>query len=107
MKKNFWLTIGVALLTTGLLVRADEQLTPGAAPTPAPAKTPAKKKAAAKPAKTVKAPVEKNAAAMEKPIVLSPGAATVSGNNVNVRGKASFSGEVVHQVEIWRCRHRH
>ncbi len=94
MKKNFWLTIGVALLTTGLLVRADEPLTPGAAQTPPPVKTPTKKKTATKPAKTVKAPVEKTTAAMEKPIVLSPGAATVSGNNVNVRGKASFSGEV-------------
>lgn len=94
MKKNFWLTIGVALLTTGLLVQADEQLAPGTAPTPPTAKTPTKKKAAAKPAKTVKAPVGKNSAAIEKPIVLSPGAATVSGNNVNVRGKASFSGEV-------------
>ena len=95
MKKNFWLTIGLALMTSGLLVRADEQLTPGTAKTsPPPVKTPAKKKAAAKPAKTIKAPVEKNTAAMEKPIVLSPGAATVSGNNVNVRGKASFSGEV-------------
>ena len=94
MKKNFWLTIGVALLTTGLLVRADAQLTPGTPQTQPPVKAPAKKKAAAKPAKTVKAPVEKTSAAMEKPIVLSPGAATVSGNNVNVRGKASFNGEV-------------
>lgn len=91
MKKNFWLTIGVALLTSGLLVRADAQPTPDKAKTPPPVEKPAKKKA---PAKAVKAPVEKSPAAMEKPIVLTPGAATISGNNVNVRGKASFSGEV-------------
>lgn len=95
MKKNFWLTIGVALLTSGLLVRADEKLTTDKTKTsPPPVEKTAKKKAAAKPAKAVKAPVEKSTAAMEKPIVLSPGAATISGNNVNVRGKASFSGEV-------------
>ena len=32
--------------------------------------------------------------AEEKPIVLSPGAATITGNNVNVRGKAGYKGEV-------------
>ena len=95
MKKNFWLTIGVALLTSGLLVRADEQLKPETAKSsPAPVTTPTKKKATTKPAKAAKAPAEKHGAAMEKPIVLSPGTATVSGNHVNVRGKASFSGEV-------------
>ena len=91
MKKNFWLTIGVALMTTGLLVRADEQLAPSKTNTPAAVGKPAKKKAATKPAK---APAEQTAATLEKPIVLSPGPATVTGNHVNVRGKASFSGEV-------------
>ncbi|MBP9903582.1 MAG: SH3 domain-containing protein [Verrucomicrobiota bacterium] len=87
MKTNFWLTIGVALITSGLLVRADEQLTSDKTKTPPPVEKSAKKKA-------VKAPVEKSSAAVEKPIVLSPGAATVSGNHVNVRGKPSFRGEV-------------
>lgn len=81
MKKNFWLIIGVVLITSGLPVRADEQLTPGPVKTSPAGEKPAKKKVAVKPA-------------LEKPIVLSPGAATVFGNNVNVRGKASFSGEV-------------
>ena len=87
MKKNFWLTIGVALITSRLLVQADEQLPPDNAKiSPHPPAKSAKKKAPAKPAKRVRT--------MENPIVLTPGAATVSGNNVNVRGKASFSGEV-------------
>lgn len=100
MKKNFWLTIGVALMTSGLWLRADEQPTPAPAKTsPPPVTKPAKKKAAAKPAKAVKAPVEKHPAALEKPIVLTPGAATVAGNHVNVRGKASFSGEVFTKLQ--------
>jgi uncharacterized protein YgiM (DUF1202 family) len=95
MKKNFWLIIGVALLTGGLWARADEQPASEPAKTSQPpAAKSSKKKAAAKPAKAGKAPMEKHAIAAEKPIVLSPGPATVSGNNVNVRGKASFSGEV-------------
>lgn len=82
MKKNFWLIIGAVLLMGGLPVRADAQPTPDKAKTSTPsAPKPTKKKAVAKPI-------------IEKPIVLTPGAATVSGNNVNVRGKASFSGEV-------------
>ena len=93
MKKNFWLTIGVALMTTGLPLRAVEQPTPSKTNTPPAVAKAAKKKAPAKTAKAPKAPVEP-AAALEKPIVLSPGPATVSGNHVNVRGKASFSGEV-------------
>ncbi len=82
MKKNLWRLIGVALMTSGLLVQADEQPTPekAKASPPAAAKS-GKKKTAAKPF-------------VEKPIVLTPGPATVSGNKVNVRGKASFSGEV-------------
>lgn len=95
MTKNFLQLVGVALLSSALLVRADEQVPPNPATTsPPPVAKPAKKKATTKPAKTVKAPAEKHAAAVEKPIVLSPGAATVSAHNVNVRGKPSFNGEV-------------
>jgi uncharacterized protein YgiM (DUF1202 family) len=85
MKKNGWMFLGAVLLASALMVRADGQLEPEK--TKAPEK-PAKK-AAAKPARTV-AP----AAVAEKPIVLLPGEATIKGNNVNVRGKAGYKGEV-------------
>jgi uncharacterized protein YraI len=39
------------------------------------------------------------AAAAEKPLVLSPGAGTITGKNVNVRGKASFKGEVITKLQ--------
>jgi len=82
MKKNGWM-IGSALLLAGaLLAHADGQLEPEK--TSAPAEKPVKQ-VAAKP---------RGKAAEEKPIVLSPGAATITGNNVNVRGKAGYKGEV-------------
>jgi uncharacterized protein YgiM (DUF1202 family) len=90
------------LLASALLVRADGQVEPEKAKA-APEK-PAKK-AAAKPAKPTKAakPVKKEAAApaaiAEKPIVLMPGAATIKGNNVNVRGKAGYKGEVFTKLQ--------
>jgi len=79
MKKNGWMILSVTMLAVALVVRADGQT--GAAP------------ASEKPATT------KPAAAGEKAIVLSPGAATVAGKNVNVRGKAGFKGEVFTKLQ--------
>ena len=90
MKKNALMIFGMMMLAVVLVARADGQL--DAAKT-APAEKPAKKAkaSAAKPA----AP----ATIAEKPVVLSPGAATIAGKNVNVRGKASFKGEVVTKLQ--------
>ncbi len=85
MKKNGWMILSVALLAMTLVARADGQL--DAAPLTAPEK-------AAK-----KAPKKVKPAAAELPIILSPGAATIAGKNVNVRGKASFNGEVVTKLQ--------
>jgi len=83
MKTNGWKIFGAVLLASTLMARADGQLEPEK-PTPAAAKkTPAKK--------TEPAPKK---AALEKPIVLVPGAATITGKSVNVRGKAGYKGEV-------------
>lgn len=82
MKKNGWMILSVAMVATALVARADGQL--DAAPAPA-----------VKPTKAAK-PV---AAAAEKPVILSPGAATIVGKNINVRGKASFKGEVVTKLQ--------
>src|SRR5690348_17308228 len=82
MKKNGWRILGAVLLASTLIARADgqpEQEKPKA--------TPAKKADTKKAAPAKKAPPE-------KPIVLVPGPATISGNNVNVRGKAGYKGEV-------------
>lgn len=78
MKMNGWKIFGAVLLASTLVARADGQLEPEK-----PKSAPAKKAD----------PAPKQAAA-EKPIVLVPGNATVSGNNVNVRGKAGYKGEV-------------
>lgn len=98
MKKNGWMILGAVLLASALMVRADGQVEPEKAKA-----TPEKpaKKAAAKPAKATK-PAKKEAAApaiAEKPIVLLPGAATIKGNNVNVRGKAGYKGEVFTKLQ--------
>lgn len=84
MKKNGWMILSATLLAVVLVARADGQLEPAA--TSAPAKKPAP---AAKPAATK----------AEKPVILSPGAATIAGKNVNVRGKAGFKGEVVAKLQ--------
>lgn len=83
--------LGVAMLGLTLLARADGQLDA----TPAPDK-PAKKATKKVKAAAVAKPV---AAAMETPVVLSPGAGTIAGKNVNVRGKASFNGEVITKLQ--------
>jgi SH3-like domain-containing protein len=90
MKKNALMIFGMMMLAVVLVARADGQL--DAAKT-APAEKPAKK-AKASAAKTA-AP----ATIAEKPVVLMPGAATITGKNVNVRGKASFKGEVITKLQ--------
>lgn len=108
MKTNVWLILG-AMLTTGALA---QQVTtpPPAAPAPAPAPAVAapapatappatvkpKKKHAAKAAKP--APAAPQPALEEKPVSLSPGPAKITGNNVNLRGKATIFSEVVKRL---------
>ena len=82
MKTNGWKILGAVLLASTLMARADGQPEPEK-----PQANPAKKADAKKVAAPKKAPAE-------KPIVLVPGPATVSGNNVNVRGRAGYKGEV-------------
>jgi len=83
MKTNGWKLLGAVLLASTLIAWADGQPEPEK-PKDAPAKKADTKKAAPAPKK----------APPEKPIVLVPGPATISGNNVNVRGKAGYKGEV-------------
>ena len=80
--------LSVVMLAGSLLARADGQ------PDAAPAAAKSVKKAAPK-TETNPAP----AAAAEKPMVLSPGTATIAGKNINVRGKASFKGEVITKLQ--------
>lgn len=76
--------------------------TPAPAPaTPAAPKTTAKpeKKQTPKAAKVAKPVVEAPKPLLdEKPILLSPGKATITGNNVNVRGKATMFSEIVKRL---------
>jgi len=88
MKTNGWKLLGVMLLASTLIARADGQPEPEK-PKAAPAKKADTKKAVSAPKKAVP----------EKPIVLVPGPATVSGNNVNVRGKAGYKGEVFTKLD--------
>lgn len=113
MKTNCWLVLGVMLSTSlcaqpvtnpppaGLPAPGTPAVTEPATPAPgtnAPAaKTATKKKAATKPAKK-KAPAETKPAVVEKPIVLSPGPASIAGSNVNVRGQATLNSEIVKRL---------
>lgn len=96
MKKNGWMILSVALLAVSLVARADGQLDAASAK-PA-AEKPAKKEKAAKKSKA-KPETHAAAAPAEKPVILVPGAATIAGKNINVRGKASFTGEVVTKLQ--------
>jgi uncharacterized protein YgiM (DUF1202 family) len=80
MKTTLWLLAG-ALLSANLLAQQ---------PTNPPAAKPA-----AKPVKPAPAAPPR----VEKPIVLVPGAATITGDNVNVRGRASFAGEILKRLK--------
>lgn len=86
MKMNCWISLVTALAVGTLSARADAQLEPG---------SPAGAKAAPKVEKKTTKPLRPTGPMTESPIVLITGPATASGDNVNVRGKASFNGEVV------------
>jgi uncharacterized protein YgiM (DUF1202 family) len=109
MKTNVWVTL-IAWLATSAL--AQTATNPPPAPAPAPAATPtATTPAPAAPAAAVAKPGQKRAAKAtkmakaapaapkpapkEKPVFLSPGPATITGDNVNVRGQATIFSEVV------------
>lgn len=100
MKMNRWISLVTVLAVGTLIARADGQLD-SAAKTSTNAAPKIEKKSAAKPksaekksAKPAK-PLPPTGPVTESPIILIPGPATASGDNVNVRGKASFNGEVV------------
>jgi uncharacterized protein YgiM (DUF1202 family) len=108
MKKKIW-SVLVATISTSLLAQTNApEVTPSAA-TPAPAVTapatapvepvpavtnaPVKKKIA--PHKKRKLAAAKEAMIAETPVVLAPGPAAVNTGSINVRGQASFRGEVI------------
>ena len=69
---------------------------------PATASLPRKNRRRKSPPKKSKAKAEAKPAAPAAPpssIILSPGAAAIVGKNVNVRGKASFTGEVITKLQ--------
>jgi uncharacterized protein YgiM (DUF1202 family) len=97
MKKNYWLILAAAL-TAGLLapqLPAADATAPAADPaSPAPA-GPAKKKPAAKKAAADAKKLAAPSPARETAAPLPPGPAVVKQNNVNVRGQATITSEVV------------
>jgi len=111
MKTNVWLTL-TALVATSALAQpvttpptaTPAPATPTAAPVKPEKKTPAEATSPASAAKVEKkraAKAAKRAAEKpkpmydEKPAFLSPGKATITGNNVNVRGKATIFSEIL------------
>ncbi len=101
MKKQIWLVF-VATVSTSLFAQTNApELTPPPA-TPPPAVTapatvvtnaPAKKKIV--PRKKRKLAAAKEAMFTETPLALVPGPAEVNAGTINVRGQASFKGEVI------------
>jgi len=108
MKKQIW-SVFVATISTGLLAQTNPPVSTAPAATPAPAMTapaataaepapamtnaPAKKKVV--PHKKRKLAAAKEATIAETPVVLAPGPAEINAGSVNIRGQASFKGEVV------------
>jgi len=97
MKTNFWMMAGV-LLSANLLAQpaTNTPLVMTGTNVATPAATKPATKPAAKNGKKTAAPV---APRVEKPIVLVPGPATITGDNVNVRGRASFVGEILKRLK--------
>jgi uncharacterized protein YgiM (DUF1202 family) len=94
MKLNVWILSALAPLTAVAVLAQDTTPTPPAAPpaTNAPAPAPAPETAPAAP--------KKKASSVKKRVVLTPPAsATVKGTVVNVRGQASFTGEVLGRLQ--------
>jgi uncharacterized protein YgiM (DUF1202 family) len=116
MKTNIWLTLTAVLATSALAQQvtnpppaaptapAVRAAAPAAIATPPPVAAPpaaakAEKKHTAKAAKAAKPAAETPKPALdEKPVFLSPGKATITGNNVNVRGKATTFSEIVKRL---------
>jgi uncharacterized protein YgiM (DUF1202 family) len=108
MKKQIW-SVFVATISTSLLAQTNVPVSEAPIATPAPAATapattvvapapavtnaPAKKKIV--PHKKRKLAAAKEAVPTETPVTLVPGPAEVGVNSVNVRGQASFKGEVI------------
>ncbi len=96
MKTNGWLILGLMMATSALAQNNTNTLPPIPAPAvapaaetaPAPETTPA-------PVKHKKHSAPKRAAIDEPTVTLSPGAAQVAVNNLNVRGQAGLKGEVI------------
>lgn len=105
MKTNYWWLVA-ATLSTGLMAQTNSSA-PTAAPAPNPASPEPAPAMAAAPATTnaPSAPAAKKAPAKKKPaarapkpvklVNLAPGPTLVTASNVNVRGQASLSGEVI------------
>jgi uncharacterized protein YgiM (DUF1202 family) len=99
MKTNCWLILGMLMATSGFAQDNTNALPPIPAPLVAPLAEPAMpavtetNAAAAKPRKHHAAP--KRAALVEPTIALVPGTAQVVANNLNVRGRAGLTGEVI------------
>ena len=94
MKTNVWLTL-CTLLAIPLCGTLAQPVTDPAPAAPAPVK--AEKKVVAK-SGVKAAPAAAQPALEEKPVSLSPGPAKITGNNVNIRGKATIFSEVVKRL---------
>jgi len=104
MKTNCWLILS-AMLSTSLTAQQVTNPPPAkVAPPPAAARSRAATKAPPTKAAPTKgapkdapkqAPAAKKPAAVEKPVMLVPGPATIVTSNVNVRGQAALNSEVV------------
>jgi len=96
MKTNGWLIVGLMMATSALAQNNTNTLPP----IPAPAVSPTSEVAPAPeatnaPVKHKKHSAPKRAAIDEPTVTLSPGAAQVAVNDLNVRGQAGLKGEVV------------
>ncbi len=96
MKTNGWLIVGLMMATSALAQNNTNTLPP----IPAPAVSPTSEVAPAPeatnaPVKHKKHAAPKRAAIDEPTVTLSPGAAQVAVNDLNVRGQAGLKGEVV------------
>ena len=96
MKSNGWLIVGLMMATSALAQNNTNTLPP----IPAPAVSPTSEVAPAPeatnaPVKHKKHSAPKRAAIDEPTVTLSPGAAQVAVNDLNVRGQAGLKGEVV------------
>lgn len=108
MKKQIWLVF-VATISTSVLAQtnapgssapiaspapaATAPATPAVAPAPAVTNAPAKRTFFLRKKRTPSA--AKEPTFTETPVVLMPGPAEVGVNNINVRGQASFKGEII------------